>query len=355
MAKMLERKLNKNRLYWTLQSFGWGAFFLVYTSIAVAFAGMHWKIYASYGTTIFFGVLFTHLYRRYIKKNQWINLSLGILTRNTLLANLLIAVLWVFAVLPLNETFFKMDTDVEPAFSTAGAYFAVGFQFYIILTAWSLIYYVFQFFMNFKQSEVEKWKLEAAVKDAELIALKSQINPHFIFNSLNNIRALVIEDPEKARDMITHLSDLLRYSVQFNNKEKVSVEAELEIVKNYLNLESIQYEDRLAYSFEIDQETLENKIPPMAIQILVENAIKHGISELPKGGQIRIKTSLEGDSMIVEVLNSGQLFKETRGTGIGVKNVSERLQLLFGQLSTFTLQNVSDNMVSAKFMVPVKA
>ena len=93
----------------------------------------------------------------------------------------------------------------------------------------------------------------------------------------------------------------------------------------------------------------------MAIQILVENAIKHGISELPKGGQIRIKTSLEGDNMIVEVLNSGQLFKETRGTGIGVKNVSERLQLLFGQLSKFTLQNVSDNMVSAKFMVPVKA
>jgi len=352
---MLDRTINKKKLYITLQALGWGMFFIVYTSIAVAIADFHWEIYASYTNTIIFGILLSDFYRRWAKKHKWIELSLSSLTKNVLIATFILSIVWLFIVLPINDTFFKFDQPEAHNISTFWAYFAVGFQFYIILNGWSLIYFVFQFFMNFKKSEIEKWKLQAAVKDAELIALKSQINPHFIFNSLNNIRALVVEDAEKARDMITHLSDLLRYSIQFNDKAKVSVETELEIVENYLNLESIQYEDRLTYSFDIHEDTLEQRIPPMAIQILVENAIKHGISELTKGGQVRIRTSLAGNSLVVEVTNSGQLHSKTRGTGIGIKNVSERLVLLFGQLSSFTLENTNDNMVSAKFIVPLKA
>lgn len=355
MQKMLDRTINKKKLYLTLQALGWGTFFIVYSSIAVAFTSFHWEIYAGYLNTIFFGILLTELYRRWVKKNKWIDLSLTSLTKNVLVVTLILTIIWLFIVLPINDTFFKIAQAEPHEISTLGAYLAVGFQFYLILNGWSLIYFVFQFFMNFKQSEIEKWKLQAAVKDAELIALKSQINPHFIFNSLNNIRALVVEDADKARDMITHLSDLLRYSIQFNNKAKVSIEAELEIVENYLNLESIQYEDRLTYSFDIHEDTLERKIPPMAIQILVENAIKHGIAELTKGGQIRISTNLINDSLVVEVKNSGQLQSKTSGTGIGVKNVSERLGLLFGQLSSFTLENTKDNMVSARFIVPINA
>lgn len=350
---MLDRSFNKKRLYITLQALGWGIFFIVYTSIAVGFAGFHWEVYASYITTIGVGIALTELYRNWIKKNNWVGLSLSSLTQHVLFATFLMAGVWVLLVLPINDTFFKLEQTEHQTISKTAAYFAVGFQFYLILIAWSLIYFVFQFFMNFKQSEIEKWKLQAAVKDAELIALKSQINPHFIFNSLNNIRALVVEDAEKAREMITHLSDLLRYSIQFNNKAKVSIEDELEIVTNYLNLESIQFEDRLTYSFDVHKDTLEHKIPPMAIQILVENAIKHGISNLPKGGMIRINTTLVDNSLVVEVVNSGQLQTRTSGTGIGIKNVSERLSLLFGQLSSFSLENVNDNTVSAKFIVPL--
>ena len=353
MQKILGRKINKKKLYWTLQAFGWGTFFIVYSSVAVAFTSFHWEIYAGYFNTIIFGLLLTEIYRRWIKKHDWTNLGLSALTRNVLVSTLVLTIVWLFLVLPVNDKFFSIESENHQNISKLVAYFAVGFQFYIILIGWSLIYFVFQFFINFKQSEIEKWKLEAAVKDAELIALKSQINPHFIFNSLNNIRALVIEDANKARDMITHLSDLLRYSIQFNDKAKVSVEDELEIVENYLNLESIQYEDRLSYSLNIDKGTLEHKIPPMAIQILVENAIKHGISVLPKGGQIRINTSLLEDNLVVEVRNSGQLHNNTKGTGIGIKNVSERLGLLFGKLSSFSLENTNDNMVCAKLIVPL--
>ena len=351
---MLKRNINKKKLYWTLQTFGWGSFFIVYTSVAVAFSSFHWQIYASYINTVFFGILFTQLYRYRIKKRQWINLGLSKLAANVFLSSILIAVVWTVIILPINDTFFKIETENVNDITELGAYIVISFQFTLIMIGWSLIYFVFQFFMNFKRSEVEKWKLEAAVKDAELIALKSQINPHFIFNSLNNIRALVIEDPSKARDMITHLSDLLRYSVQFNNKEKVTIEDELEIVENYLELETIQYEDRLTYKLDVNPETLEYKIPPMAIQILVENAIKHGISQLSKGGLIHIITALEKDQLVVEVLNTGQIKSRSDSTGIGVKNVAERLDLLFGKMASFSLNNNNNNMVSAKFAIPLK-
>ena len=153
--------------------------------------------------------------------------------------------------------------------------------------------------------------------------------------------------------MITHLSGLLRYSIQFNNMERVSLEHELEIVQNYLNLESIQLEDRLNYKLEIKPETLELKIPPMAVQLLVENAIKHGIANLPQGGIINIKSSLENDTLIVEVINSGQIRKCEDSTGIGLKNASDRLKLLFGKLSDLKIENLDSNFVSAKFKIPL--
>jgi len=352
---MLDGQLNKNKLYWILQIFGWGLFYAGYTGIAVAFIGGDWQIFAGYGNTILVGFFLTHMFRKWINQHRWLSLGLAKLTLNIILSAMLIAAVWVIIVLPLNDFLFNVETPPEHKLSVLTTYVVVWVQFMFVIIGWALIYFVFQFFMNFKKSEVEKWRLEAAVKDAELIALKSQINPHFIFNSLNNIRALVVEDPGKARDMITHLSDLLRYSVQFNNKEKVCVVDEIEIVKNYLNLESIQYEDRLKYFIDIEPASLEQKIPPMAIQILVENAIKHGISELPAGGEIRISSQCLNDTLIVEVRNTGSLQSGIKGTGIGVKNVSERLGLLFGKLTSFTLENTNDNMVSAKFIIPINS
>jgi LytS/YehU family sensor histidine kinase len=258
---------------------------------------------------------------------------------------------WSVIVLPINAYYFPVEENKPLTFAVA---LIITMNLSIVVLSWSMIYFIFQLFSNYKQSEVEKWQLEAAVKDAELIALKSQVNPHFIFNSLNNIRSLVVENPEKARDMITHLSGLLRYSIQFNNKERVSLEDELEIVQNYLNLESIQYEDRLQYKLEIKPETLEMQIPPMAIQLLVENAIKHGISNLPDGGLINIRSSLENHKLVVEVINSGQLKEGIQGTGIGLKNASDRLKLLFGKLSDLKISNLNDEYVSASFSIPLK-
>lgn len=342
--------IDRSKLYWIFQLLGWVLFFIVYSLIAGYFSNFQWQVFAGYLNTVIVGFLLTHFYRLYIKKHEWVKLGIFKLAIRVIIASFLIAVIWALIILPINEIFFTIEEKQE---LTLFVGFVITINLSIMILGWSLIYFLFQIFINFKKSEVEKWKLEAAVKDAELIALKSQINPHFIFNSLNNIRSLVIENPEKARDMITHLSGLLRYSIQFNNMERVSLEHELEIVQNYLNLESIQFEDRLAYKLEIKPETLELKIPPMAVQLLVENAIKHGIADLPDGGIINIKSYLINDTLTVEVINTGQIKVCEDSTGIGLKNASDRLKLLFGKLSDLKIENLDSNFVSAKFTIPL--
>ncbi len=349
--KVIKDSISKSRLYWTLQCVGWGLFYLVYTSIAVLLLQFHWKIYASYGIMVLVGVVLTHGYRWHIKRNKWVRFGLSRLSLYVLFYSLFIGVVWACIILPIS-TLFVMEGDGSDQMPIGLLYFIFIFQCFLMVLGWSLIYFTFQFFMNFKKAEVEKWKLEAAVKDAELIALKSQVNPHFIFNSLNNIRSLVIEDQDKARDMITHLSDLLRYSLQLNKKEKVTVSEEMEMVRSYLKLESIQFEDRLNYDLNVESGTYEYKIPPMSLQILVENAIKHGIADLPGGGKISVTTKTEGPLMYVEVVNTGRLKNEISGTGIGLKNVTDRLELLFGKLSDFKIENFGKENVKAVFSVP---
>ncbi len=343
--------VNRRKLYWIFQSLGWGVFFVIQTVVTTYFIEeVAWEVFARFLNVTLVGFLLTHFYRQYIKRKKWLSLSLSNLALRVFLSSVILAVVWAIIVLPINSFYFPMEQDKE---LLAFEILVLTMNLTVVMLSWSLIYFIFQLFVHFRQSEIEKWRLEAAVKDAELIALKSQVNPHFIFNSLNNIRSLVIENPEKARDMITHLSGLLRYSIQFNTKERVSLEDELEIVQNYLNLESIQYEDRLEYKLEVKPETMDKLIPPMAIQLLVENAIKHGISNLPKGGRVHIRTSLENNNLLVEVINSGQLKDGVTGTGIGLKNASERLKLLFGKLSNLTIKNMDESHVLASFSIPL--
>ncbi|GAB3825337.1 hypothetical protein GCM10028895_34830 [Pontibacter rugosus] len=233
------------------------------------------------------------------------------------------------------------------------AYWGYVFYCYIILLLWASLYVSVSLFRQRQQQAIDRWKLEASLKETELQALRTQINPHFMFNSLNNIRSLVCEDPEKARQMITNLSELLRYGLQYTQQERVPLARELEVVESYLLLESVQLEERLVYTFEVDEEVLQVEVPPMSVQLLVENAIKHGISRLPQGGTIYIKAHVQEGQLQIEVVNTGQLAAEPKpDTGIGLNNASERLRLLFGR-STLQLLNKTPDTVSASFAVPL--
>ena len=147
--------------------------------------------------------------------------------------------------------------------------------------------------------------MESLVKELQLKTIKSHINPHFIFNALNSIRALVDENPERARTAITELSNILRSSMQAEKTETTTLEKELSIVKDYLELEQIRFEDRLKVEYDIDEDTLDQQVPPMMLQTLVENAIKHGISKQLNGGLIRVTSDFTDRHHELIVENTG--------------------------------------------------
>jgi two-component system, LytTR family, sensor kinase len=196
-------------------------------------------------------------------------------------------------------------------------------------------------------------KLQSLVKELELKTIKSHINPHFIFNALNSIRALVDENPARARTAITELSNILRSSMQAEKLETVALERELNIVKDYLALEKMRFEERLNVELDIDEDTLNQPVPPMMLQTLVENAIKHGISKKLNGGTIKVISDFVDNHHEIVVINSGQLNGHINGDGFGVKSTQDRLNLLYQGKASFAIRNLNADMVESKIIMPL--
>ncbi len=345
--------MTQSTLYWICQIFGWGIYTLFSVGMMYVFGGTEsitpdiLKLQLIIGLCLLF---FSHLFRTFIKKNAWTQLALKSLIPKLILGVIVVAFLaqsfihlLIYYLLPLNNI---------AAFSWVNFVGYVG-SVTIVMASWATLYFAYHFIQRNRRSEIEKLELTTALQEAELAILKNQINPHFLFNALNNIRSLILSDPEKARSMVTHISELLRYSIQFNAAEKVTLGQEVAIVKDYLQLESIQFNDRLTYAFEIDDSSLEIKIPPMAIQLLVENAIKHGVSQMTTGGNILIRSVLENDHLRIEVCNNGQLKEKSKREGIGLKNLIERLKILFGHFAELKVENSSENTVTASLKIPL--
>jgi two-component system LytT family sensor kinase len=340
--------MQSNKRYWFLQFTGW----FLYGTIGLLIAGIFAQTTPAVIVMQCFAVVVmlsaSHLLRFVIKKNQWTNLPIGGMIIRTLVTN-------VFLALVANGfvTLFGIGVKVISLENYSMAVFGVyWFQTFLFLTLWAAFYISIKYFQNYKSQEIEKWRLEAAVKDAELIALKAQINPHFLFNALNNIRGLILEDQMKARDMVDNLSELLRYSIQFNNQEKVTVKEEMEVVKKYVELEMVHYEDRLQFSSEIPKALMNAKLPPMIIQLMTENAIKHGISLQKDGGLVKTQLDENDGQLIIQVANTGNLVKNDR-QGIGIKNAMERINLLFDKMPDFELTE-SNGTVTATLKLPLQ-
>jgi LytS/YehU family sensor histidine kinase len=199
---------------------------------------------------------------------------------------------------------------------------------------------------------MNRLELESTLKESQLNALKGQINPHFMFNSLNNIRGLILENPAKSREMITRLSEMLRYSLTKSEINTIALEEEIEMVENFIAISKIQLEDRLQFVTEIAEDSKRLQIPPMIIQMLIENAVKHGISQLKEGGVVFLKIKMENAYLHIEVNNTGQLSQEKSTTQMGLKNIQRRLRLLYGETATFELNEI-ENQVIAKIVIPI--
>jgi hypothetical protein len=300
------------------------------------------------------GLLLTHVFHLFVKRRGWARLPLPSLIPRIIAACITMAIvshsLLLFFVLVVNGA--QKISSLRPAIFLAEA-FGWVFGSSAVLLIWSLIYFGFHQVENYRQTEIEKWRLEVMVKDAELKALKSQMNPHFIFNCLNSVRALTVEDPERAQTVVTQLASILRYSLQSRNAATVTLEEELQIVSDYLALEAIRLEDRLKVQMNIDSDTLGVSVPSMLIQTLVENGIKYGIAAQPEGGEISVTSSMRDAMLQIQVTNSGRLVNAGESTCVGLRNAVERLKLLFGESAMLTLESVDPDQVVARIEIPV--
>jgi signal transduction histidine kinase len=224
---------------------------------------------------------------------------------------------------------------------------------FIFFSLWLLLYMVWHYLVRNRKDEIDKISLEKTVKELELNTIKSHINPHFIFNSLNSIRALVDENPQRARTAITELSNILRSSMQVEKMETVPLHKELDIVKDYLALEHMRFEERLKIEMEIDDDTLEQPVPPMMLQTLVENAIKHGISKKIRGGTIKVISRFTDHHFELIVQNTGNLEGEVVPEGFGLKSTRDRLKFLYQGKADFQIKKINGAEVQAKIIMPV--
>jgi sensor histidine kinase YesM len=303
-------------------------------------------------STFIIGILSSHLYRNIIVRYNWLTLNIPRLIPRALLMSVLLATVFYF--------FHSFISEIVIANRSVSYHFLEVFQNVLNLTAnyvlWTLLYWLFHFIENYKKEEIKNLKWQAAKNEIELNKLKSQLNPHFIFNSMNSIRALVENHPQKAKASITQLANILRNSLFMGKKKYIDFEAEMALVNDYLALEKTRFEERLQVKLNIDDAAKAFKVPPLMIQTLVENAIKHGISKMPEGGEVEINASATDHKLVIAIVNTGHYSaeKEINGKGFGLKNTIQRLQLLYGNEATFSIGNRAGNRVAAEVSIPYR-
>lgn len=212
----------------------------------------------------------------------------------------------------------------------------------LLLSAWVLFYIGIKSRQRAHQSENDRINTEHRLKEAQFRELSNQLNPHFLFNSLNNIRFTIHEDPNKADKALTALSDILRYSLDINTKSRVPLSHELQVVKQYLTVVDLHLEQRLDWQLAISDEVRQYLIPRMSLQPLVENAIKHGIEPSPSGGNLTIKVYLEAKNLTLEVMNTRSLSypRETK-PGTGLDNLKRRIAIIYSGSASLIIKKTA--------------
>lgn len=338
--------------YWTCQIIGWSANIGISVFFITTFKTPSNTYFYSLFLVSVVGILVTHLMRQIIHRLNVLNKPLKNQVFYFLVLTIIFSIiLGAFSELVNNAV--GHHPERYKTYSGQVKLFLSSFSALWLLLIWNLIYFLYHYVERNRKQQIDTLRLEAMVKSLELQTIKSHINPHFIFNALNSIRALVDENPNRARTAITELSNLLRSSMQVEKMETVSLEKELDIVKDYLALEHMRFEERLQIQFDISSETINKTVPPMMLQTLVENAIKHGISKNINGGLVKIISRLNGNNHELIIKNTGT-FNEHDGyllNGFGLKSTSERLSIIYHGKASFSIKNTSDGFVESKITI----
>jgi hypothetical protein len=355
-------KLSKDKIppisktYWVCQFAGWSVLFLVLLLSLVASRSSERppvaRFVVAFALLCYGGLALTHVVYLQIRRGRWLQLPLR-KAWPRLVVSIALAAAVLAAINILASIFVVRSTPLRPVLRPA--FLLVAWVYHsLILTAWMAFYLAIHEFRRRQAAEVQALRLELVAQEAQLSGLRAQLNPHFLFNCLNSLRELIVEDPLRAQTMVTQLSGLLRYSLQSDHTEQVLLADEVQTVKDYLALEAIRFEERLRVCWDIASDATRVPVPPMLLQTLVENALKHGISRLPEGGEISIQARVRDARLELEVVNSGELPEQPSREGIGLRNARARLQLLYGAQAKITLENAAPGQVRAVGAIPVK-
>lgn len=266
-----------------------------------------------------------------------------------LTAGLIIVGIWISAAYQLRVVFFGEASEgldyIIPVHWQI--FMAFGIYDYIVI-----VYYLVMYYRNFQDKLVHESELKELVKEAELTALKSQINPHFLFNSLNSVSSLTLSKPELSRDMLVKLSTYLRYSLAQNLKELNNLSNELSNIRLYMEIEKVRFGDRLQLDFDLSSDCEKLKIPNLILQPLYENAIKYGVHESLEPVCVLTKCSFENDSLKINISNNFDPESvPPKGNGIGLQNIQERLSLIYGRIDLMRIVK-SENHFSVNLEFP---
>jgi two-component system LytT family sensor kinase len=355
---------NTKEQYWLFQLIGWGSFTVMNIFFAVSFDKLSRVFFWRLGIFLILGVLFSHVMREVITRVGILQKSLNKQVLQFFLLTFSLAILSSYVDIESLNRFNLLRKEDLAFLSRTGSSFwwnkmllilNNASTYFVLYFIWNLIYFMYHYVTKSRKQQLDTLRLESLVKELELQTIKAHINPHFIFNSLNSIRALVDENPERARAAVTELSNILRSSMQADKAETVSFEKELNIVKDYLALENMRFEDRLRIEYDVDEDTLDQPVPPMMLQTLVENAIKHGISKQISGGVVKVISDFHNDYHELVVQNTGILNGYKNSEGFGLSSTSNRLSLLYGDKATFEIKQITPTMVEARVQLPVHA
>lgn len=334
--------------YWYCQIIGW----TVYASINLFFTGLkdpgEYKEYLIYILQLPIGIGITHIYRSVIIRMRVLEMKVPVQILLIMMFSLIMAATFFFHTAGILILFRLIASDLSYVYISQ-----IVVNYAVVFCLWNAIYFGVKYFQNYKKAEIDTLRYAAANKESELSSLKAQLNPHFMFNSMNSIRALIDENPYKAKNAVTQLAGILRNTLLMNKSKVIPLTEEVNLVKDYLNLEQMRYEERLSYEFKIEKEVGSCLIPPFIIQSQVENAIKHGISKLPGAGKIMIEAFKQDEFLKIRVSNTGKINTETPLTGVGFKNSIQRLELLYGTEGKIFIGELN-NLVVVDINIPLK-
>ena len=342
---------DKNRAFWMLQSAGWTGYLLLRVASGIANGlGLPFliQVLVSAATGYSMTLVMAAAYRWFIRKSPLVIWAGTLATVVVAVAAFSVIDAWVFTMVNEGRNVIQFDLFLGSAVLNA-----------LLLGGWSALYYSINFFLIAERQTLQLLKLEATASSAQLAMLRYQLNPHFLFNTLNSISTLVLlKQTDRANAMLGRLASFLRYTLVNEPEAQVTIEQEVETLKLYLDIEKMRFEERLRSRFDIDPRVAHARLPSLLLQPLVENAIKYAVTPQEEGAEIAVAARLNGERVQITVSDTGPglndaTVRPSYSTGVGIANIRDRLTQAYGPDHRFDSGNAPGGGFAVTVEIPM--